>query len=91
MPHKLIKPRLESSGVWLDSLLTGVHLNGGCSHLPGICELAKEVFGIPFAARSGERLRDCRQYPAYLIESSTSFSYDNRTNSTSYIRVAFLQ
>jgi hypothetical protein len=23
------------------------HLTGGCSMLPGICELAEEVFGIP--------------------------------------------
>ena len=47
MPHKLVKTRLESSGVRLDSLLAGVHLTGGCSLLPGICELAEEVFGIP--------------------------------------------
>ena len=47
MPHKLVKTRLEARGVRLDSLLAGVHLTGGCSLLPGSCELAAEVFSIP--------------------------------------------
>ena len=47
MPHKLVKTRLEARGVRLHSLLAGVHLTGGCALLPGICELAEEVFGIP--------------------------------------------
>ena len=46
MPHKLVKTRLEARGVRLDSLLAGMHLTGGCSLLPGICELAEEVFRI---------------------------------------------
>jgi len=46
MPHNLIKTPLASNGVRLDSLLAGVHLPGCCSLLPGICELAEEVFGI---------------------------------------------
>jgi cell division protein FtsA len=33
--------------VRLDSLAAGVHLTGGGSMLPGIDELAREVFGIP--------------------------------------------
>lgn len=42
-----VKIDLQCSGLSLDSLLAGVHLTGGCSLLPGICELAAEVFGIP--------------------------------------------
>jgi cell division protein FtsA len=45
--HKLVRTRLEARGVRLDSLHAGVHLTGGWSLLPGICELAGEVFGIP--------------------------------------------
>jgi cell division protein FtsA len=51
--HRRVRERFESvrcwvrcSGVRLDSLLAGVHLTGDCSLLPGICELAEEVFGI---------------------------------------------
>ena len=42
-----VKHDIVFSGMRLDSLLAGVHLTGGCSLLPGICELAEEVFGIP--------------------------------------------
>ena len=47
MPHKPVKMRLEARGVRLDFLHAGVPLTGGCSPLPGIRELAEEVFGIP--------------------------------------------
>jgi len=46
MPHNLIKTRLTSNNMRLDSLPAGSNLTGGCSLLPGICELAEEVFGI---------------------------------------------
>jgi cell division protein FtsA len=42
-----VKIDLQCSGLPFDSLRAGVHLTGGCSLLPGICELAEEVFGIP--------------------------------------------
>ena len=41
------KVHLEGKGVQLGSLAEGVHLTGGGSKLPGIDELAREVFGIP--------------------------------------------
>jgi len=42
-----VKQDIALDGVRLDSLLAGVQLTGGCSLLPGIRELAAEVFGIP--------------------------------------------
>jgi len=42
-----MKVRLEGRRVEFDSLAEGVHLTGGGSKLPGIDELAQEVFGIP--------------------------------------------
>jgi cell division ATPase FtsA len=41
------KVHLEGKGVQLGALVEGVHLTGGGSKLPGIDELAREVFGIP--------------------------------------------
>jgi cell division protein FtsA len=41
------KVHLEGKGVQLGSLAEGAHLTGGGSMLPGIDELAREVFGIP--------------------------------------------
>jgi cell division ATPase FtsA len=42
-----MKAHLETKGVYLDSLASGVHLTGGGSMLRGIEDLAQEVFGIP--------------------------------------------
>ena len=47
-----VKCRLVDSGVRLDSLRAGVRLTGGCSMLPGICELANDVFGLWGARRT---------------------------------------
>ena len=41
------KVHLEGKGVELCSLGEGVHLTGGGSMLPGMDELAREIFGIP--------------------------------------------
>ncbi len=41
-----VRKRLESGGIQLHSLGSGVHLTGGCSTLRGINELAEEVFGL---------------------------------------------
>ena len=42
-----VKIDLQCRGLRLDSLRAGVQLTGGCALLPGIGELAAEVFGIP--------------------------------------------
>lgn len=47
-----VKCRLVDSGVRLDSLRAGVRLTGGCSMLPGICDLADDFFGLWGARRT---------------------------------------
>lgn len=59
---ELVKCRLVTSGVQLDSIGEGVHLAGGCSMLPGIRELAEDVFGIP-ARRSCLNLKGTSGVP----------------------------
>jgi cell division protein FtsA len=44
--HRM-KIHLEGNGVQIGSLAAGVHLTGGGSMLPGIDDLAQELFGIP--------------------------------------------
>ncbi len=44
---QVVRKRLATHGVRLDSLGAGVHLTGGCSLLRGIDGLAEEVFGLP--------------------------------------------
>ena len=60
---ELVKFRLVDSGVRLDSLRAGVRLTGGCSMLPGICELANDFFGLWGARRTYLNLEGTSAFP----------------------------
>ncbi|MGH7701254.1 MAG: cell division protein FtsA, partial [Gemmatimonadales bacterium] len=68
---QLVAREFEKAGYEPRRLPAGVVLTGGTAHLPGIVELAREVFGMPVRAGAPEQniagLVDSVQAPRYAV------------------------
>src|SRR2546422_9576387 len=67
----LVDRELEKAGYGAGRLPAGVVLTGGTAHLPGMVELAREVFAMPVRAGTPEQgisgLVDSVQAPRYAV------------------------